>query len=72
MTDTKVVKDIRELTRSQLEVIVNKAEIKAKGVFQRPRLDIDAIKARADQLDAKSPIKADVYLLIAELTAKAD
>ncbi len=62
-----VVKDIRELTRAQLQVIISKVAIKGKGVFKAPPLDIDAIKARADELDPKSQTKGDIYLLIMEV-----
>ena len=38
-----------------------------KGAFEPPRIDLDAIKKRADELDPKSQTKADIYLLLMEL-----
>lgn len=62
-----LVKDIRELTRAQLQAVIDKAEIKGKGVFKAPPLDLAAIKERADELDTKSQTKADIYMLLREI-----
>jgi len=53
--------------RSQIELVIAKAEVKGKGTFTPPPLDLDAIKARADELDPKSPTKADIYMLLMEV-----
>ena len=62
-----MIKDIRELTRVQLQAVLDKAEIKGKGVFKAPPFDVDAIRARADELDPKSQTKADIYMLLMEI-----
>jgi len=62
-----MIKDIRELTRVRLQAVIDKAEIKGKGVFKTPVFDLEAIEARAELLDPKSQIKADIYMLIMEL-----
>ena len=62
-----MIKDIREVARVQLQALVDKAEIKGRGVFIPPPLDLVAIKMRADELDPKSQIKADIYMLLMEL-----
>lgn len=62
-----MIKDIRELTRVQLQAVIDKAEIKGKGVFIPPSFDLSAIKERADKLDPKSQIKADIYMLLMEI-----
>lgn len=61
------VTDIRKLTRVQLQAILDKVEIKGKGVFKPPVFDLAAIKQRADELDAKSQTKADIYMLLMEV-----
>lgn len=48
----------------QLQALIDKAEIKGKGVFQAPPLDLEAIRSRADELDPKSQTKADIYMLL--------
>ena len=63
----RVIRDIRDLTRSQLQVILDKAEIKGKGAFTPPPLDLDAIQQRADELDPTSTTKADLYMLLYEV-----
>lgn len=64
----KVIHDLRDLTRKQIDAIIAKAEIHGKGAYKDPPLDIDAIKQRADEnLDAGSQAKADIYLLIKEV-----
>lgn len=55
---------LRGPLRLQVEAILSKAEVEAKGTFTPPPLDLDAIKARADELDPKSQTKADIYLLL--------
>ncbi len=66
----ETVTNLRQLTRKQVEVLLSKAEIKAKGSFVPPVLDLAAIKARADELDPKSQLKADIYQLLSALQAK--
>lgn len=64
---TRQVSSIAELMSPQVRAIIDKAEIEAKGVFEMPPLDLDAIKSRADELDAKSQTKADIYMLLHEV-----
>jgi len=59
--------NIRDLARAQLQVLMGKAEVKGKGVFTPPPLDLDAIKFRADELNPKSQTKADIYMLLMEI-----
>ena len=56
--------NLRDLVRTQAEVLIGKAEIKGKGTFKSPVLDLTAIKQRADELDAHSQTKADIYMLL--------
>ncbi len=63
---TRQVTSIAELMSPQVRAIIDKAEINATGVFKMPPLDLDAIKQRADELDPKSQLKADIYMLIEE------
>lgn len=67
MTNKTVVYDIRELTKAQLSAVLDKAEIKGTGNFKMPELDLEAIRERSEQLDAKSQIKADIWMLLAEV-----
>ena len=71
MPDDVVVHDLREAMRgklrAQVQAIIDKAEIRGKGTFTPPPLDLDAIKTRADELDPKSQTKADIYRLIYEV-----
>ncbi len=50
-----------------LDVQIGQAEAKGEGSFTAPPLDIEAIKLRAEILDAKSQLKADIYGLIVEI-----
>lgn len=56
-----------DMTREQVRALIEKAEIKGKGTCTPPPLDLEAIRARADELDPKSQLKADIYLLIIEV-----
>ena len=38
-----------------------------EGAYEPPTLDLEAIRARADELDPTSQTKADIYLLLMEL-----
>lgn len=58
------VKSLAELTMPQIRAIIERAEIKAEGIYQDPPLDIEAIQIRADMLDPGSQTKADLYSLI--------
>lgn len=63
----RVIRSLSELTQPQVRAILEKAEIKATGSFTPPPLDLEAIRTRAEALDAKSQTKADIYLLILEV-----
>lgn len=67
MSEKRVIRSLSELTRPQVQLIVDKAEIKATGTYKPPPLDLVAIKARADELDGKSQLKADIYMLLIEI-----
>jgi hypothetical protein len=61
------IKSVSDLLRPEVQAIIAKAEIKAKGTFTPPSLDLQAIKARADKLDAASQTKADMFMLLLEI-----
>ena len=62
--------NVREIARAQLQVIMGKAEVKGKGTFKPPVLDLVAIKQRADELDPQSQTKADIYMLLRKIEVK--
>lgn len=55
------------LVKHAVNVAIGKAEVKAKGTCIPPPLDWEAIKARADELDPKSQLKTDLYILLLEV-----
>ena len=55
-----------------IEAIISKAKIHGIGKFKPPELDLKAIKARADKLDVTDPIKADIYMMLRELSRAQD
>lgn len=55
-----IIKDI-------IKLAISNAEIKAKGSFNPPSLDLKAIKIRADELDGKSQLKTDIFMLLLEV-----
>ena len=55
---------IQDLIRTQAEVLIGKTEIKGKGTFKPPMLDLVAIKQRADELNPQSQTKKDIYVLL--------
>ena len=59
--------NLRDLARSQLQILMGKAEVRGKGTFKPPVLDLAAIRQRADELDPKSQTKADIYMLLMEI-----
>ena len=61
------IRNVKDLARPQVQAIVDKAELKGKGTFKLPELNLEAIRARADELDPKSQLKADLYLLMMEV-----
>lgn len=67
MTERRIIRSLGELTSPQVRAVLDKAEIKATGTCSPPAIDLDAIKSRADKLDPKSQLKADVYLLLIEV-----
>ena len=67
MTERRIIRSLSELTSPQIQAILEKAEIKATGVCSHPPLDLDAIRARSEELDPKSQTKADIWLLLAEI-----
>ena len=60
----RVVHNLGELTRPQIEAIIDKAVIEGTGTLQLPPIDCQAIRERSEQLDAKSPHKADIWVLL--------
>ena len=58
---------IQNLIRTQAQILISKAEVKGKGTFAPPTLDLAAIKQRADELDSQSQTKADIYMLLMEI-----
>jgi hypothetical protein len=67
MAEKITITSLGQMTRPQLEAIIAKAEIHAEGVFKPPPLDLVAIRERADELDPKSQLKADIYMLLIEV-----
>ena len=67
----RVVKSLAELASPQIQAILEKAEIKAEGTCTPPPLDLAAIRARADELDPKSQLKADIYMLLIEIEKRS-
>lgn len=65
--ETIVITDLRQLTQMQMQAILDKVVIKGEGIFKPPPLDLAAIKARAEELDPKSQLKADIYMLLIEI-----
>ena len=61
------INNLRDLARPHIQAIIEKATLEGKGTFTPPPLDLAAIKARADQLDGKSQIKADIFMLLLEI-----
>jgi len=64
---TIIIRNLAELTSPQVKLVLDRAVIKATGTFKLPPLDLDAIQARADELDPKSQTKADIYMLLIEI-----
>ena len=58
---------LREAMKAQVEVVIQKAEHKGKGLFVNPPLDLDAIRVRSEELDPRSQTKADIWMLLAEV-----
>ena len=61
------IQEFLRQARPQIEAVLGQVEVEGKGVFVPPLLDLDAIKLRADELDPKSQIKADIYMLLIEV-----
>ena len=62
----RVEVDFIGLTKHQTQLLMKNAEIKAKGTFTPPPLDMDGIKRRAAEVE-KGPLRNDLYRLICEV-----
>ncbi len=58
---------LAELATPQIQAMLDKVQIEGKGTCSPPPFDLAAIKARAEKLDAKSQVKADLFMLIIEV-----
>ncbi len=68
----RIINSLSELTRPQVQALLDNVKIQATGTYTPPPLDLEAIKARADELDPQSQAKADMYLLILEVERLTD
>lgn len=59
--------ELKQQVRPQIEAVLSRVVIKLEGEYSDPEIDIDAILSRAETLDPKDPIKADIYRLVKEL-----
>ena len=66
-TKTITIHDLRQLSRSALEAIIDRAEIKAQGACTAPPLDLEQIKDRATALPIDHELRDDFYRLIHEV-----
>ena len=66
MVKTKKL-SLADILDPTVRALIETAEIEAKGTCSPPPLDLKAIRARADELDPESPIKADIYSLLIEV-----
>ena len=63
----RVVHSLAELSKPQIQAVLDKVVINATGTCTPPPLDLDAIRTRADELDPSSQTKADIYRLLFEV-----
>jgi len=67
MTLVDTISRLQGITREQARLLLDSAVVEGKGVCTPPPLDLDAIRERADELDPKSQLKADIYCLLIEI-----